>query len=171
MNTGKIHFRQALAEDAQTITDLINSAYRGDSARGGWTHEADLVDGLRIDREEFLSLIRSPKDFILLACEGSSILGCVHVRREERSLYFGMLSVSPGLQNSGIGAALLREVDARARNEGKCSVRLSVIHTREELIAYYRRKGFSPTGHSDPFPEQYPARIPGLRLMEMQKTL
>ena len=40
--------RQAVAEDLATLQPLIQRAYRGDSARAGWTHEADLIDDERI---------------------------------------------------------------------------------------------------------------------------
>ena len=39
----------ATVQDAPEIAILVNSAYRGDSSRQGWTTEADLLDGTRTD--------------------------------------------------------------------------------------------------------------------------
>jgi hypothetical protein len=39
--------RTATVDDAQEIAALVNSCYRGDSSRAGWTTEADLLGGTR----------------------------------------------------------------------------------------------------------------------------
>lgn len=166
-----MNFRIALESDAIELSSLINSAYRGDSARAGWTFESDLVGGERTNPEEISSIVRKSDEMYLLAESENKIIGCVFVKIYEDAYFIGMLTVSPTLQNAGIGAKLLQEVETRARTAGKKFTRLDVIHVRAELIAWYERKGYVKTGHSEPFPSQYPAKLPDLRLLEMKKTL
>lgn len=160
-------FRYAIQSDTPALFSLINSAYRGDSARGGWTHEADLVGGLRTTMDELSETFGS----YLLVLSGGVISGCVHLTEQKNCLFVGMLAISPEKQNQKLGSSLLSEIDRIARAKGKKFVKLSVIHVRAELISYYERKGFTLTGGSEEFPSQYPAKIPGLLLLEMQKTL
>ncbi len=164
-------FRYAIQSDTPALFSLINSAYRGDTARGGWTHEADLVDGLRITEEELGKIIDTRDESYLLAFSGDDILGCVHLRDENEDLYFGMLAIRPDWQNKKIGSALMQEIENIGRQKKKAAIRLVVIDVRKELISYYERKGFVLTGRSEEFPSQYPAKIPGLLLLEMKKTL
>ncbi len=164
-------FRKALPGDARELEALINSAYRGDSARAGWTHEADLVNGLRITLTELNEMIVSAREYYLLVYSEKGLSGCVHLTDSGDILEVGMLTVRPDLQGKKIGSALFIEIERLARKSGKIYIRLSVIHLRVELISYYERKGFILTGNSEPFPEKYPAKLPGLKLLEMKKTL
>lgn len=171
MKSSDLSFRKANSQDPDALTQLINSAYRGSSAKEGWTHEADLVDGLRTTPAELSAIIGNSGEFFLLAFLGNNLVGSVHIKDEKDRYYFGMLAVKPNLQNQKIGAGLMAEVERLARNEKKNFIRISVIHLRKELISYYERKGFVLTGENTPFPPQYPAKIPGLLLLEMRKTL
>lgn len=164
-------FRYAIQSDTPALFSLINSAYRGDIARKGWTHEADLVGGLRTTEEELGKIIRNPGESYLLVLSGEEIVGCVHLKDENETLYFGMLSILPDWQNRKVGASLMQEIENIGRKTNKRFIRLVVIHARSELISYYERKGFVLTGTSEEFPSQYPAKIPGLLLLEMKKTL
>ena len=166
-----ISFRQAVLNDVNFLFTFLNAAYRGDSAREGWTFESDLVGGLRITPEEISEILSKEKESFLLALSNNNIVGCVQLVDEGDELYFGMIAVDPKMQNQKIGAKILEEIDRRARLQNKSRVRLVVIHTRNELIAFYERRGFRPTGKSSEFPMEYPAKIPGLRLLEMKKTL
>lgn len=164
-------FRNARPEDAKDLEVLINSAYRGDSARQGWTHEAELVDGQRITIQELSEILASKNQYYIIALSREGLSGCVHLTESGEFMDIGMLTVRPDLQGQKIGAALFDEIERLARKGNFKALRLSVIHPRKELIAYYERKGFLLTGESEPFPEKYPAKIPGLRLLEMKKTL
>ena len=53
-------FRTAVAADVPAIRALVESAYRGDSARGGWTHEADLLGGERTSEAEVAAVVADP---------------------------------------------------------------------------------------------------------------
>lgn len=167
----KLLFRKARLEDVDVLFTLLNSSYRGDSAKKGWTYESDLVGGLRITHEELFDIISKNNEFFLLALSEDKVVGCVQITEEADELYFGLIAVEPALQNKSIGSKILAEIDLLARIKKKSHIRLVVIHTRDELIAYYERKGFRHTGESSEFPAEYPAKIPGLRLLEMKKTL
>src|SRR3954468_16590988 len=92
----------ATAEDAQALDILVNSAYRGDSSRQGWTTEADLLDGTRTDAAAIADIIKSPGHSILKYVEDGNILGCVEINENGNKLYLGMLTVRPHLQGKGI---------------------------------------------------------------------
>lgn len=147
-------FRKAEIEDAEKITDLVNSAYRGDSSKAGWTTEADLLGGQRTDPEGIKEMIRN--DRIELVHESDELLGCIYIRKEPDAVYFGMLTVKPTLQNKGTGKVLLNRLEELTLEWGYKKIRMTVISSRAELIAYYERRGFKWTGESEPFPESDP---------------
>jgi ribosomal protein S18 acetylase RimI-like enzyme len=153
MNTPAPAFRTATDDDAPTIVALVESAYRGDASRAGWTTEADLLDGQRTDLDDVLGLLRDPRGCILLAVRGGETIGCANLRRDGDAAYFGMFAVRPALQGQRIGDALLRECERIARVEwGLPALRMTVIDTRGELIAWYQRRGYAATGARKPFP-------------------
>lgn len=149
-----IEFRKAEIEDAEKINELVNSAYRGDSSKAGWTTEADLLGGQRTDAEGIRDMITA--DRIELAIENGSLLGCIYIRRETDAVYFGMLTVKPTLQNKGTGKLLLNRLEELTKEWGYKKIRMTVISTRKELIEYYERRGFRWTGETEPFPEHDP---------------
>ena len=146
-------FRSATAADIPAILDLVQSAYRGDASRAGWTTEADLLDGQRTDAEGIAELVGRPGSLILLAEEAGALVACIHLERRGDAAYFGMFSVRPALQARGIGRAVLDEVERHAREEwGATEMRMTVISVRSELIAWYERRGYRRTGGQQPFP-------------------
>ncbi|MEO6064550.1 MAG: GNAT family N-acetyltransferase [Lysobacterales bacterium] len=151
--TYALTFRPARPGDANTIVGLVESAYRGDASRVGWTTEADLLDGQRTDATSIAGLIQSPDDCLLLAdCEGAVVSSC-HLRREGEAAYFGMFAVVPQLQANGLGRRVLAEAERHARTAfGAKEMRMTVIDCREELIAWYERRGYARTGEHLPFP-------------------
>lgn len=149
-------FREANKDDIELINQLVNSAYRGESSKIGWTSEADLLGGQRTDPEKLLEMISDPSSQIQLVLEENHLLGCVYLRREAHALYFGMLTVKANLQNKGIGKILLEHVESLAKTWGLSVVRMDVIQQRKELIAFYERRGYRWTGLTAPFPEHDP---------------
>jgi len=146
-------FRAGIIGDADAIVALVESAYRGDASRVGWTTEADFLDGRRTGPDDVLAQIARPRSRILLAERDDELLACAHVAEEDGAGYFGMFSVRPGLQNGGIGKAVLAEAERIAREEWKLpSMRMTVIDIRDELIAWYERRGYRRTGITKPFP-------------------
>lgn len=152
-----LRFRVADEADIAAIVGLVESAYRGDDSRQGWTTEADLLDGRRTGEDDVGACIDRHRSVILLAeCDaahGSELVACAHVADDEGAGYFGMFSVQPGLQGGGIGKRLLEHAERYVREHWSLPVmRMTVIDVREELIAFYERRGYRRTGVVKPFP-------------------
>lgn len=152
-----LHIRIAGPADVPAVVALVESAYRGDASRVGWTTEADLLDGQRTDAASVQSLLDAPGSVLLLAERGASLLACIHVRDHGDHGYFGMFSVRPDLQGQGIGDVLLRAAEAHVRDVfARARMEMTVISVRPELIAYYERRGYRRTGETRPFPYGQP---------------
>jgi ribosomal protein S18 acetylase RimI-like enzyme len=143
---------KATLADVSSLNKLINSAYRGESSKKGWTTEANLLEGLRTTEEELTTTILDSKNTILKYSENDQLIGCVLLIAKEQQLYLGMLTVSPELQNSGIGKKLLQQAEIHALALGLPKIIMTVISVREELIAWYKRNGYFDTGKREPFP-------------------
>ena len=148
-----LHFRAATAADIPALVDLVTSAYRGDASRKGWTTEADLLDGNRIDPVVLRADIERPRSRVVIADRDGRMLACAHVCEQDGAGYFGMFSVVPTLQGGGVGKALLAEAERVVRDDwGLPAMRMTVIDVRDELIAFYERRGYARTGIKKPFP-------------------
>lgn len=148
-----LRFRAATPADAGAIVALVESAYRGHASRAGWTTEADLLDGRRTNTDDVLAHIARPRSQVLLAFRGHALVACAHVAVEDGAGYFGMFSVLPTLQRSGVGKAMMAEAERIARDQyGMLVMRMTVIDVRDELIAWYERRGYRRTGTKKPFP-------------------
>lgn len=146
-------FRPARLSDVPALVDLVESAYRGERSRVGWTTEADLLDGQRTDAEMIGASIDDPCSVVITAEAGGVPVACCHLERREGYAYFGMFAVAPARQGDGLGRAVLAEAERFARDEwGAGELRMTVITQREELIAWYVRRGYTRTGEMSPFP-------------------
>ena len=151
--TPTLAFRAARPADVDALVALVQSAYRGDASRAGWTTEADLLDGQRTDPEGVGRTIADPNSRIVLAEQDGKLMACAHIECHPRGAYFGMFSVNPKSQGGGIGNQLIAECERIARDEWHCaSVFMTVIRQRDELIAWYERRGYAKTGERKPFP-------------------
>jgi ribosomal protein S18 acetylase RimI-like enzyme len=150
------HVTIANDADLPAVVALVNSGYRGDSSRLGWTTEADYLDGQRTDLATLrLDLAAHPGAVLLLlrAEPGDELLGSVWLEpKDAESWYLGMLTVRPDLQDSGLGRTLLGEAEAFAAARGARRMKLSVFSIRDTLIAWYERRGYRRTGEELPFP-------------------
>jgi ribosomal protein S18 acetylase RimI-like enzyme len=170
-------FRPAAAGDIADLADLIQSAYRGDESRRGWTTEADLLAGQRTDAAELAEVIGGVERGILLAEREGALVGCCRLeRRPCGAAYLGMLSVRPGLQDGGIGRAIVGEAERAVRCAwGARRMQMTVIRQRHELIAWYERLGYRRTGATEPFPyDDVRSGIPkvaGLEFVVLEKPL
>ncbi|WP_264523537.1 GNAT family N-acetyltransferase [Flavobacterium sp. N502536] len=144
---------KATLADIPALNILINSAYRGETSKKGWTTEANLLEGKRTNEEELTQTIQNPKNTILKYTENNTLIGSVLLVEKGHQLYLGMLTVSPELQNSGIGKKMLSEAENHAKALGLSSIIMTVISVREELIAWYKRHGYVDTGEREAFPE------------------
>ena len=145
--------RAATAADAPALAALVNSAFRGDSSRAGWTTEADLLDGQRVDVDGIAEMIATPGKIILVYEQNRVLQGCVYLERMGEDCYLGMLTIRPTLQGSGLGRQLLDAAERRAAAQWSSrSMQMTVIVQRPELIAWYERRGYHRTGRRKPFP-------------------
>lgn len=159
----------ASLEDAPALKNLLEAAYRGDSARRGWNHEADILDDERVAPGEVESLLADPGVTILVARDGTELVGCVAVTRRDASLaYLGMLCVLPDLQSAGLGRQLLDAAEENARAFGIGVMEMTVIDSRDVLIAWYERRGYVRTGETRPFPV---LRDPPITFVVLEKPL
>jgi ribosomal protein S18 acetylase RimI-like enzyme len=147
-------YRFAEARDVPAIVTLVESAYRGDSSREGWTTEADLLDGQRTDIEAVDSVLAAPGSVILLAEADGELAATCHLDRQAGAeVYLGMLAVQPSSQGQGWGRQILAEAERVAQLDWRAStMTMTVIAQRPELIAWYGRRGYLPTGETRPFP-------------------
>lgn len=163
MPTVMLSFRNATHDDIPALIALVTAAYRGDASRQGWTTEADLLDGQRIDAQMLRADLDAPGSVILLATDSGDedrprLVACANIARQAAgdgiaTAYFGMFSVDPDLQGGGIGKLVLAEAERIARDALGClRMRMTVIDSREELIAYYERRGYVRSGIRKPFP-------------------
>ena len=144
----------ASLDDIAALNKLINGAYRGESSRKGWTTEAELLDGIRIDEAELRNIISNKDATLLKYEEQGGLLACVLLEKQQESLYLGMLTVSPLLQGKGIGKILLAEAEQVARQQNYSKIVMTVISVRTELIEWYKRHGYVDTGIKKPFPAE-----------------
>lgn len=150
--------RLATPQDAARLQPLVHRAYRGETARKGWTHEADLLDGNRIDVDSIAAVIADPAQAVVVAERDGTPVGCVQVTGKSGGLaYLGMLSVEPELQGAGLGRKLVREAERVAVSQFSADrMEMTVIIQRAELIAWYERLGYARTGETRPFPATDP---------------
>ncbi len=153
----EILFRFATLDDLAPLVALVNSAYRGESSRQGWTTEADILDGQRTDEDSLRADIENPSKQIVCGFNNDRLVACIALEwRRDNSCYFGMLTVDPTLQANGVGKRLLDHSEGIARTRGATKMRMCVIDGRNELIAWYERRGYSRTGERCEFPVHDP---------------
>ena len=146
----------ATERDVPALNELVQSAYRGESSRRGWTTEADLLDGIRTDETGLKTMLANPQARILKYEDAGQLIGCVYLEKKGDYLYLGMLTVSPDAQAGGIGKQLMVAAEQLARDWNCRAMTMTVIPQRHELIAFYERRGYRPTGETEPFPMDDP---------------
>ncbi|EYT78820.1 MULTISPECIES: GNAT family N-acetyltransferase [unclassified Streptomyces] len=146
-------FRDATDADVEALVALIESAYRGDASRAGWTTEADILHGQRTDPQGVLDVIESPDSRLLTVERDGRMVACCQLEHRGDHAYFGMFAVSPALQGAGLGKLIIAEAERQVREVwGVTEMHMTVISVREDLIAWYERRGYRRTGRMSPFP-------------------
>ncbi len=146
-------FRVAQRADTAEIVALVESAYRGEASRAGWTTEADLIDGQRTDSVEVSAILGRNNNYILLCESGKKLVGSMHLAIRQDHAYLGMFAVSPTEQGQGVGKAMLSYAESWVFNEKACNwLEMTVITQRKDLIGWYQRRGYEVTGKTRPFP-------------------
>lgn len=152
MNTD-LTISKVTATDINELVLLVNSAYRGDSSKKGWTTEAELLEGLRTDPHTLLEQINQPGNTILKAVNSNQeLIACVSLEEKGNKLYLGMLTVKPTIQATGIGKQMLQAAESFAISRDLFCIEMTVISVRSELIAFYERRGYHLTGEKRDFP-------------------
>ncbi len=172
--TSPFRLATATPADAARLTGLVNSAYRGDSSRRGWTTEAHLLDGQRIDEEGMQEMLAVPAAAMLLCLgENNQLLGSFYAHALGQKVYLGMLAVDPRGQAQGVGKFLIRAAEEYGCQHGCTASKMTVISVRSELIALYERLGYRQTGATEPFPTDPRYGIPKqpLTLLVLEKPL
>lgn len=170
-------FRLAEPADIPALHALIESAYRGDAARVGWTHEADLLDGQRTDADALAAMLADPDQRILISAAGGETIGCVAVQaKRPDAAYLGMLTVRPDRQAGGLGRTMIAAAERLAKDSfGASCMEMTVIRQRSDLIAYYERRGYAATGERRPFPHHNPRfgepRTPDLEFVVLARSI
>ncbi len=170
-----INIGLASISDIPALVSLINSAYRGEESKKGWTTEAFIIDGtVRIDEEALKEIINQPDaDIIIYKNKDAVIEGSVYLQKKENKLYLGMLSVYPSVQAKGIGKQLLKAAENYAIHKNCNAIFMNVISIRNELIAWYERHGYINTEVKSPFPSDERFGIPTIPLefIILEKTI
>ena len=168
--------RLARRSDADTLADLIRSAYRGEDSRAGWTSEADLVEGERISADQVRAMISEGGSLMLVAEQEGAIVACCQLRNQGAGLaYFGTFAVTPRAQGAGLGRQVMAAAERQAVTAFAATrLEMTVLAPQEALIAYYERRGFRPTGETRPFPADPRYSRPlrdGLYFVVLEKNL
>ena len=174
-----LHFHKAELVDAQDIAALINSAYRGETSRAGWTTEADILDGLRTTTQEVASIIKREDAFVLVGVLRDQIVATISCEKQDahgRNIaHLGMIAVKPTLQNKGHGTTMIQAAEAMTAREWRVvGFHMAVITVREELIAFYERLGYARSGEFKSFPENsalWQPKVAGLTLEYLVKII
>jgi GNAT superfamily N-acetyltransferase len=167
--------REAGLPDAGAIVSLVNTAYRPNASNRGWTHEADIIAGLRIDHGQVTELFLRPDSVILIGHHETRLAACVHVQKMGLSSYIGLLAVRPELQGSGVGSRMLDHAEQYALSHFlSTTVVMTVITRRTELISFYLSRGYQLTGKTESYPVSAGVglpKCPNLRLSKLVKSL
>jgi ribosomal protein S18 acetylase RimI-like enzyme len=164
-----VSYQLASLHHAALIVSLVNSAYRGEISKMGWTTEAHILGGQRTDEEEIQRLLTEDNSLILLCYHDDQAIGTVHLKKIEHGAYLGMLTIKPELQGQGYGKQFLAAAEQTAQQTwGVNKITLSVITLRHELIAFYQRRGYQRTGILDDFPQDPRFGIPRVAHLQFE---
>lgn len=119
-DSGELTFRDATDADVPALVELIQSAYRGDSSRTGWTTEADILQGQRIDPQGVRAVVENPGSRLLVVERDGGPVACCQLEHRGEAAYFGMFAVRPSLQGGGLGKVIIAEAERTARESWGC---------------------------------------------------
>lgn len=98
-------------------------------------------------------MITTPGSRLLTVERDGAVVACCQLEQRGHAAYFGMFAVRPGLQGGGLGKEIIAEAERSAREGwGVTEMHMTVISVRDELIAWYERRGYRRTGKMTPFP-------------------
>lgn len=170
-----LNIRNAKIDDVAQLVELINLAYRAQSERS-WTTEKAFVDGTRITNEQLNGdLSRSNFKLFVGENEQGLLVACIGLSFDHNSVEIGTFAIDSSVQNLGFGKEILAYAEQYiVQNHPSVSYFLMyVLDVRSELIAYYQRRGYQITGHTEPYPVNANVGQPlvPIQLIEMKKTI
>lgn len=175
-------FRVATVSDIPQLLLLINSAYRQNLGQS-WTNEANIVVGDRIHQQQLENLISQPNHQLLIAeiahLGQSLIIACIGLNYLYSELEIGTFCIAPDWQNQGIGQRVLAYAERYSANYAvQHQMPLEyyvmwVLNVRNELLAYYERRGYVLTGEIEAYPLDANVGQPtvALHLVKMKKPI
>lgn len=153
MTTAATPVRPATTADLAALRALVDLGYRGIAGAPGWTHEGHLFDGPRTNVATLAALIADPGQVILVHEAAGVIIACVLVASGGTGIaYLGLLCVDPRRQAAGLGRRMIAVAEDAAVRQGAHTMEMTVIDARSDLIDWYRRHGYVPTGDTRPLP-------------------
>jgi N-acetylglutamate synthase-like GNAT family acetyltransferase len=150
--------RRASQLDAAALLQLINAAFQV---------EKFFIDADRIALPQVHEYLQ--KGAFLIAEEDGEIAACIYVELRGERGYFGLLSVDPARQRSGLGKQLIAAAEDFCRNSRCQFMDLLIVNLREELPPYYHSLGYRESGIS-PFTAEIETRLP-CHFIQMTKAL
>jgi GNAT superfamily N-acetyltransferase len=150
--------RSAGERDAGALLDLINRAF---------AVERFFLDHDRIDLAGVEMFLK--QGAFLISEEAGLPEACVYVEVRASRGYFGLLSVDPARQRSGLGKRLIAAAEDYCRQAGCAFMDLQIVNLREELPPFYRKLGYVEMGTA-PFPADIATKLP-CHFVKMSKGL
>ena len=148
MPNDDLTIRTAVPDDAPVLAALISLAYRvEDFFKIGDRTDPDDV---RAHMDEGTFLVLEDRD---------TVAGCVFVKIDDETGYFGMLSVDPARQGQGLGIRMITVAEDHCRAAGCREMELEVVNLRTELPPFYRKFGYVEAG-TRPFPDLEKSKLP-----------
>lgn len=152
--------RTADVQDAARIARLVNAAFQV---------EAFFKIGDRTSEDDIRELMTRGEFLVIDADSPDAVAACVYTSIDAPRGYFGMLSVDPSRQGTGLGRALIDGAESRARAAGCDRMEIHVVNLRTELPPLYRRFGYVESGEL-PFSDMDRASMP-CHFIVMRKPL
>jgi len=152
-----LRIRVAVAADAGELLTVQRAAFLSEAQRYG----DPFLPPLREDLAGVAAAVADEGTVVLVAVDGTRLVGSVRLRVQGATGHVGRLSVAPDRQREGLGSALLRAVEEAAPPQ----VREFALFTGGEsapTVARYERAGYERSGES--------VDDRGVRLVHLRRT-
>lgn len=172
--TLNVVYTPATEDDVEALVALVNSVYRGEHSKQGWTTEANILEGKRVDTAWVRDVIESSHSTLIVARRHGAVIGCLQIDIEAPVAHLGLFAVDVVSQTLGIGKRLLQEAEVYAKSNNISTLQLEIIDKRADIILYYERRGFQATGESLDFPvrdDLWRSKVGPLQLLVYRKQL
>ena len=165
-------FSLAQKGDLNFLELMINEAYRGEK---GWTRETELVSGTRISLKELNNILEDEQKYLFILKSNQQIYSCVCIEKRNSHVYLGLLVVNPNMQTKGIGKKVLSLAEEFIVTVLQLNtIEIAVIKQREELVSFYKRRGFKEIDKIHAYPKNSDVGTPkveGLQVVFLEKKL